>query len=99
MQFKFFNHNPADSTERSPSQVLAEWIQYINDLRGTTEEKSDPTKDELAVSTSTPKVPEKTNGVAWNSQFDLMMDYFINSDEKLIAWLLLIGGLLCAITL
>ena len=38
--------------------------------------------------------PPKTS---WRKTFDLIKDYFINSDEKLVAWLLLIGSVLCVI--
>lgn len=42
--------------------------------------------------------PESTS-FTWKEVFDLLKDYFINSDEKLVAWLLLIGITLCVIGL
>ncbi len=35
----------------------------------------------------------------WKKSFALIKDYFVNSDEKLVAWLLLIGTALCVISL
>lgn len=35
----------------------------------------------------------------WKKIFNLIKDYFVNSDEKLVAWLLLIGTALCVIGL
>ena len=35
--------------------------------------------------------------ISWRKTFDLVKDYFLNSDEKLVAWLLLIGAVLCVI--
>jgi len=32
---------------------------------------------------------------SWQKKFHLIKDYFINSDEKLVAWLLLLGIVLC----
>lgn len=37
--------------------------------------------------------------ISWRKTFDLVKDYFLNSDEKLVSWLLLIGAVLCVIGL
>jgi putative ATP-binding cassette transporter len=42
---------------------------------------------------------KKTQKISWRKTFDLAKDYFLNSDEKLVAWLLLIGAVLCVVGL
>lgn len=37
--------------------------------------------------------------ISWRKTFDLIKDYFVNSDEKLAAWLLLLGSVFCVIGL
>lgn len=39
------------------------------------------------------------NKFTWKQAFALIKDYFVNSDEKLVAWLLLLGTALCVISL
>jgi putative ATP-binding cassette transporter len=41
------------------------------------------------------EVPKKD--FPWRKGFDLVKDYFFNSDEKLVAWLLLIGIIVCVV--
>jgi putative ATP-binding cassette transporter len=45
-----------------------------------------------------PTTPAKQKS-PWRKILGLMSDYFLNSDEKLRAWLLLIGGVICVIVL
>lgn len=87
MQFKFFHDDPADY--RSTSEYVAEIMRSTNEWFETTPDLTDSTKQH----------PENIGGITWNSQFDLIKDYFFNSDEKFVAWLLLIGAFLCALTL